>query len=631
LKASHFLDIPSHFAAMEKSQNVVDYKPLPLDGSEIRLVAIIPGENDAEVECVVSHHPFSEDGLKVVQYEALSYVWGEATVTAPIKLNGKSFQATKNLEAALRALRHRDAERLLWVDAICIDQSRTTERNREVRRMDHIYRNAVQTVIWLGRGTEEGNIRRPLEDIDSIPRKTHDLLNLLADADPEVPEDAANVLRRADSTRGLQLLFRFFTRPWFTRVWILQEIALAKTASIIYGDVMIPWDRIVQVLESLRRLKANANIRKVSAAARGQCVHRCRMQTISANHQENEEPAISHLEGLLWHTQYFVVTDPRDRLYGLLGMVKGLRDEKLLEIDYSKPVAEVFLDFSVFMLQKGTLSSILCSITQPLDGLPSWTSNWTASVDDLSSSGGPRASKVSDGMDMFMLYYKTHNIEQPSNPPRFSSDRHQVTLRGRIIDDFGIRHMAKRFDDDATKIERLGPDTIQIYRDRLIQWEDDMERQPYSRMFYTTQAERRQRWKEAVLQAIPSHACALSAVYDVLTDREQELHLSQTDALNAVIELAAQLGCNLEYRRPFVSELGTMGSTSANGEIRHGDVVCLFVGSLVPYILRPVKGSLGSISHCQFIGRCWVSGIVGVEAAKCERLGLWELQDITLV
>ena len=497
--------------------------------------------------------------------------------------------------------------------------------------MDHIYRNAVQAVIWLGNGTEEEIFQRPLEDIDSIPRKTHDLLNLLADADPEVPEDAAYVLHRAASTRGLQLLFIFFTRPWFTRVWILQEIALAKTASIVYGDVMIPWDRIVQALEALDRLKANANIRGLSAARRGIRVQRCREQTITANHQENEKAAIWHLEGLLWQTQHFVVTDPRDRLYGLLGMVKGLRDEKLLEIDYSKPAAEVFLDFSVFMLQKGTLSSILCSISQPLDGLPSWTSNWTESIEDHSSGGGPRPSRVSDGIEKYIEYYETHYIEQPSNPPRFSSDRRQVTLRGCVIGGFGIRHMAKRFDDDATRIEGLGSDAIQIFRDRLIQWEDDMERQPCSRVIYTTQAERRQRWKKAVLQEIPSDPCALSAVYDVLTDREQELYLSETEVLDVAVGIGAQLGLHLEYRRPFVSELGTMGSTSANGEIRHGDVACLFVGSLVPYILRPVKGSLGSISHCQFIGRCWVSGIVGVEADEGERRGLWELQDITLV
>jgi hypothetical protein len=181
---------------MEKSQNNVDYKLLPVDGSQIRLVTIISGEKDAEIECVISHYLFFGSALDDLEYEALSY-GGEATDTVLITLNDKPFQATKNLAAALRALRRPDAERLLWIDAICIDQTSVAERNREVRRMDEVYRNAVQAIIWLGDGTEPGNIPDiPQDDIDKdrIPLETYAVLSLLANTREEEPEEAANLL-----------------------------------------------------------------------------------------------------------------------------------------------------------------------------------------------------------------------------------------------------------------------------------------------------------------------------------------------------------------------------------------------------------------------------------------------------
>ncbi|PMD54899.1 HET-domain-containing protein, partial [Hyaloscypha bicolor E] len=125
------------------------YEPLPSDGSQIRLVTIISAKKEEEIECVIAHFPFTKEAVDNLKYEAFSYVWGDATVTAPIKLNGQTFHATKNLEAALRILRLQNEERLIWIDAICINQSSIEERNQEVRHMDQIYQYAVRAVSGL--------------------------------------------------------------------------------------------------------------------------------------------------------------------------------------------------------------------------------------------------------------------------------------------------------------------------------------------------------------------------------------------------------------------------------------------------------------------------------------------------
>ncbi|KAH6857601.1 heterokaryon incompatibility, partial [Alternaria alternata] len=84
-------------------------------------------------------------------YTALSYVWGDAKHTKPIQLGYHQIPTiTKNLEKALRHLRDRASERILWVDAICINQSDEEEKLSQVQSMGDVYRNAVEVRIWLG-------------------------------------------------------------------------------------------------------------------------------------------------------------------------------------------------------------------------------------------------------------------------------------------------------------------------------------------------------------------------------------------------------------------------------------------------------------------------------------------------
>ena len=87
-------------------------------------------------------------------YEALSYVWGNSTVTLPILLNGLEFQVTTNLESALRHLRYHDRTRILWADAICIDQNDIGERGTWALQMDRVYGEVQEVIVWLGGMTE---------------------------------------------------------------------------------------------------------------------------------------------------------------------------------------------------------------------------------------------------------------------------------------------------------------------------------------------------------------------------------------------------------------------------------------------------------------------------------------------
>jgi hypothetical protein len=144
LSASFDLIIDMSYSEMPQ------YRELDVAKNEIRLVRLLSSSNSGSlVKCELVYT--SLDKAKSERfYEALSYTWGGSAAGRSIILNSQRFNVTDNLHAALLELRHMDQARYLWVDAICINQSDTAERNREVLRMLSIYQNAQQVVVWLG-------------------------------------------------------------------------------------------------------------------------------------------------------------------------------------------------------------------------------------------------------------------------------------------------------------------------------------------------------------------------------------------------------------------------------------------------------------------------------------------------
>lgn len=122
------------------------YEPLDLEQSQIRLLNLLPGNERQRIECALFTATLEEKGFT---YEALSYTWGSKHTTDTILLDGKPCLVTSNLNDALRRLRHPDESRILWVDAICINQQNDTERSQQVGLMRRIYSQASKVVIWL--------------------------------------------------------------------------------------------------------------------------------------------------------------------------------------------------------------------------------------------------------------------------------------------------------------------------------------------------------------------------------------------------------------------------------------------------------------------------------------------------
>jgi hypothetical protein len=161
----------------QKGDNVPLYGPLNHSCYEIRLLEILPSPDE---NAVVSCRLLTCSLVHIPKYIALSYVWGDPSVTKDIWVNERAIPVTRNLALALQNVR-RAISLLLWADAICINQQDTKERNLQVQLMRSIYKNAFMVMLWAGQ--DDGSINLGIKSCGLIARELqflepqHDRIN----------------------------------------------------------------------------------------------------------------------------------------------------------------------------------------------------------------------------------------------------------------------------------------------------------------------------------------------------------------------------------------------------------------------------------------------------------------------
>lgn len=205
-----------HRAALQQFR----YQPLSQDREEIRVLVVQPSRFEtAPLSCKIVHCFL--DQTPTPEYETISYVWGNPNMRARIGLNRCGFDVTASAERVLRRMRHPDRSRTLWIDAVCINQWDTVERNSQVALMAKIYSNTALNLIWLGEG-DRYTIRalNAIHDVLGDARKeTNDLQDLRSavyHAGNTTFQSSYAPIQIDLDFEGLLYLYR---SVWFTRLW----------------------------------------------------------------------------------------------------------------------------------------------------------------------------------------------------------------------------------------------------------------------------------------------------------------------------------------------------------------------------------------------------------------------------
>lgn len=370
----------SQNVALNDPKNETFYEELPHKDS-IRILEIKSGSPDDPVICSLRDARLSDH----VSFEALSYVWGSPQEKLQrIKCNGQSFDVRPNLYHALRRLRLPDKSRFIWADAICIDQHNPQERGHQVSHMGQIYKRAGGVLIWLGidpdayaervfRGIcRYVNDWRP--DKAENERATFSISKSFPAYPPSNPQG---------DLRSWKPTAKLYMSPWFSRIWVIQEAALASSATVVWGDCEIAWRWVGMAVtdyelgELLGQDAAvgirNANlIYKISQAYYGE--------------KDRPAPSRSFLD-LLKMARKFEASDPRDKVYGLLGLRTSDNDPEtgrlFIEPDYTISFEELLQRTASRAIENSGTLELLSSVQHPPNNsnstslnVPSWVPQW---------------------------------------------------------------------------------------------------------------------------------------------------------------------------------------------------------------------------------------------------------------
>jgi hypothetical protein len=334
-----------------------EYGPIDLEGPSFRLLRLFRG-TESDIECELFQAWL--DGDSAVSYEALSYTWGGTEKSASILIDGKRLDVTENLYLALQYLRLEETDRILWIDAISIDQGNLKERGHQVQQMGNIYSHAHQVIFWLGPATHEINVLmsslRRLEE-ESIKHVCKDWSladkrwrNLWLSMQPMLKNQHWDLVNQ--QRIGLELLLG---RLWFKRVWILQEVANAKRAVVSSGTKSVS-ARIFALAPFLMEINPEPHCQAVLDIMPG----RSRKDSWWSQRRD--------LYTLLVKFGGSMASDPRDMLFALLGISSDARDTDSLRADYTKDHRQVVHDTSLFIfglsgLPFHTIPELVCNCT----------------------------------------------------------------------------------------------------------------------------------------------------------------------------------------------------------------------------------------------------------------------------
>lgn len=595
-------------------------------------------------------------------FTALSYTWGAPTKSRSITLNGLPFPVLDSLHPVLEAICRPsggfDVKAWYWIDSICIDQTNSDERGAQVQLMGRLFTTAWRTAVWLCPATPETDaamaLMTRLSDIrDSAGPQPDKGLALLATGKLSPPPWAAWAAL-------LEL-------PWWRRAWTLQEFVMARRLDFHCGALkrfsLTQFRRAMSTYWGLHHSTVNPTLGIVADQEFWVTAwNRRRMRQVY-----DESPGRMNLVALMAYTGDSAVTDPRDRVYSVLGLATEADRVMVGVPTYRLDVETLYTNLVREFINTWSSLDIICFAelfrvpARGPDSLPSWVPDWRVQIQTyevpllVSQSarkhiGNFRPARGRSDPPNPAVYAATGDT-----PPRpsISHDGRQLTCSGIVldyIDGLGpvpgqeedhslglIQSTSPANDSKQTEAFQHLDETINSLircmsvnrHDRYLCVEtpiDKFRTELFHLSASTTQTSDDQtlslcydcffKW----LRASDSLLIRGMAIHDLTsqaskaqTATEPPTDLSSPAPQNGLAYRLFDTAAPHQMRKRLVTTAGGMLGMGPRWA-RKGDVVCVLYGCHVPVVLRQV-----GVGFFEFVGECYVDGMMSGEA---ERLGL---------
>jgi hypothetical protein len=325
----------------------------PLKKWQTRLICLEPDTFENPLRCrlfvadIIAAPGFGISELnEIIEYEAISYSWGNAERTVLVICNRQSVLVTPALAEALRHFRLSSEPRWLWCDALCINQEDLVDKAQQVPQMLMIFSKAKAVRAWLGLPGNDAQIR---------------LLDYVQEVELANSEGSDGAPSKEELATALRILVR---RPWFSRSWVRQEVFAAASLTLHVGSCCLPWKYFVErVLDGLRdipshlmslhemsrrRLKAH-----IPEDSRGPLqIKDAKTYTPFKRRMIAHNNLLVETASLVKNSKYFEASEPRDHVYAMLGMLEdhfGTKQDAL-QVDYTLSIESVYQNLTKYLI-----------------------------------------------------------------------------------------------------------------------------------------------------------------------------------------------------------------------------------------------------------------------------------------
>ncbi|KAI1339422.1 HET-domain-containing protein [Xylariaceae sp. FL0016] len=569
------------------------YQPLDPDRNEIRMLEIHPSRRSSStLKCSLINFnldDLDDDGTTTPFrfYEALSYTWGDPTGKVAIQLDGHAFEVTRNLAAALRRLRARKGYRYLWVDALCINQADEAERGSQVARMGLIYRQAEQVLIWLG----------PHADGSKGAMQLVARVSELGVDEDDVAASLADAAHRA----RWEAVARLFDRPYWRRLWVRQEIALARAIWVLCGDALMSWDALIEGAAFLYDHAADFD--PIAAGLSHFTSGYMDANGVDIMCEGIRSGGLLALDDVLLSLRGCECTDLRDKVYGGLSLCDG---DSRIPVDYGLDRVEVFTRAAIAAITSTGSLDIVCSCQNPerTSGLPSW-------VPDL-------------GVDwMARKFRRTENAKALGSAGGFTSSAYTIqrldsgsfslTARGVVLD--CLSEVCSAYTDDATLFEVLEEwriSAIKTLTSVNVVLSADQIRSAFFRTIVANEE----------LHGLEASDTFIAQALEHAVDGTLQYVIPVIDLRYGDTEFSRRFRDDAANRRFFTTEKGYIGLGPV--ECRKADLVVVLLGLALPLVLRKEN------NHYVVVGEAYVHGIMNEEVSLMLSNSILEVEDFEI-
>ncbi|KAH7386548.1 heterokaryon incompatibility protein-domain-containing protein [Cadophora sp. MPI-SDFR-AT-0126] len=606
------------------------YNESPRHRRNFRLLKVLKGASTEEVKCRTIIVSLDNPPT----YEAISYVWGDPSKEKSIVVDHLDLEVTRSAYDIIHRRRSPWQDRMIWIDQVCINQEAgdgNREKQYQVQMMREIYQGAARVLAFLRQDHPVVEFDKPTPQPDAYLVQSHFAeLFYRHDILGHDPATFKAVYQGESKAAQWDALVAFFANPWFRRVWIIQEAVFARDLIVFYGDICLDWRYLAQAVNVIYDQNLLQRFQSSDPYVQSTLREEYNMGLHNVDSMLEFRGDVKYelaftLEHALSMCMHAGSTDPRDKIYALLGMTTDQSRDLICPEYGSEVTARMVYTRAMRLILSRRMAGQDENVFNPLtiagigfnrniQDLPSWVPDWsqtkTAPIADIDYRAGsqypPSIHFPQD--DQFMIYLRGFSFDKVkvmSEPLLLEPE-----LRLEIVDVYTR--------DWFHRVEALAKS--------LVQDPYPFTNEPFLEAFVRTVLGNRSSYGANSQPSTEQCLLDYAAFYELKNMKEEILAQAErgdTDEISQefsrklleVTERASRFnsftGHCLLRKRFCVSAGGRMGSVPPH--CKEGDIICIINGARTPFLLREETGG-----KFRLVGCCYFHGSMLGEAPAGE-------------